>query len=132
MGFASDQHVEAFLETVPRFEKMLTDDGIILVKYWLSCDQDELEERFAERLADPLKRWKLSPIDVAARAHYADYTAAREAMFAASHTANAPWTVVEANDKRHARVKVVETVVESLELGLRRAGVEVGETPRSP
>ena len=114
MGFASDQHVEAFLETVPRFEKMLTDDGIILVKYWLSCDQDELEERFAERLADPLKRWKLSPIDVAARAHYADYTAAREAMFAASHTANAPWTVVDFNDQKLGRLTLIRNLLDRL------------------
>jgi len=114
MGFASDQQVEAFLEAVPRFEKMLTDDGIIMVKYWLSCDQEEQEERFAERLADPLKRWKLSPIDVAARAHYADYTAAREAMFAASHTANAPWTVVDFNDQKLGRLTLIRDLLDRL------------------
>ncbi len=107
MGFASEAQVEAFLEAVPRFEKMLTDDGILLLKYWLSCDQKEQEERFAERLADPLKRWKLSPVDLAAREHYADYTAAREAMFAASHTANAPWTVVDFNDQKLGRLTLI-------------------------
>ncbi len=114
MGFASEQQVQAFLEAVPRFEKMLTDDGIVLVKYWLSCDQDEQEQRFAERLADPLKRWKLSPIDAAARAHYADYTNAREAMFAASHTANAPWTVVEFNDQKLGRLTLIRDLLDRL------------------
>ncbi len=80
MGFATPSQVEAHLVAVPKFEKMLVDDGILLFKYWLTCDQAKQEERFAERLSDPLKRWKLSPIDEAARAHYGDYTAAREAM----------------------------------------------------
>jgi polyphosphate kinase 2 len=114
MGFASDKQVEAFLEAVPRFEKMLTDDGILLFKYWLSCDQKEQEERFAERIADPLKRWKLSPIDVAARARYADYTAAREAMFAASHTANAPWAVVDFNDQKRGRLTLIRDLLDRL------------------
>ncbi len=114
MGFASEAQVAAFLDEVPRFEKMLTDDGIILVKYWFSCDQAEQEERFAERLADPLKRWKLSPIDLAAREHYADYTAAREAMFAASHTANAPWTMVDFNDQKLGRLTLIRDLLDRL------------------
>jgi polyphosphate kinase 2 (PPK2 family) len=93
---------------------MLTDDGIILIKYWLSCDQAEQEERFAERLADPLKRWKLSPIDVAARERYADYTAAREAMFAASHTRHAPWTVVDFNDQKLGRLTLIRDLLDRL------------------
>ena len=74
MGFASDAQVEAFLKQVPAFEKQLVDDGILLFKYWLTCDQEEQEKRFAERLDDPLKRWKLSPIDLTARDKYKDYT----------------------------------------------------------
>jgi polyphosphate kinase 2 (PPK2 family) len=74
MGFASPSEVEAFLAAVPQFEKLLVDDGILLFKYWLTCDQSKQEERFAERVSDPLKRWKLSPIDQAARTRYADYT----------------------------------------------------------
>src|SRR5688572_27922008 len=81
MGFADDAQIKAFLRQVPAFEKMLVDDGIMLFKYWLGCDQDEQEERFQERLKDPLKRWKLSPVDIKARLHYDDYTRAREAMF---------------------------------------------------
>src|SRR5690606_7500106 len=100
MGFASEEEVKAFLQQAPAFEKLLVDDGIRLFKYWLSCDQEHQEERFAERLADPLKRWKLSPIDMAARTRFADYTAAREAMFAATHTDHAPWTVVDFNDQK--------------------------------
>jgi polyphosphate kinase 2 len=111
MGFASEPQVEAFLRAVPGFEQMLTDDGILLFKYWLSCDQAEQEERFAERLADPLKRWKLSPIDIEARTRYADYTAAREAMFATSHTANAPWTVVDFNDQKLGRLTLIRDLL---------------------
>ncbi len=114
MSFASDEQVEEFLRAVPVYEKMLTDDGIILIKYWLSCDQAEQEVRFAERLADPLKRWKLSPIDLAARERYADYTAAREVMFAASHTRNAPWTVVDFNDQKLGRLTLIRDLLDRL------------------
>jgi polyphosphate kinase 2 (PPK2 family) len=96
------------------FEKQLVDDGILLFKYWLCCDQAEQEERFAERLADPLKRWKLSPIDVTARAKYADYTAAREAMLAATHTPEAPWTLVNFNDQRRGRLTLLCNLLDRL------------------
>ena len=90
MGFATQAQVDAFLRQAPLFERQLVDDGIILLKYWLCCDQAKQEKRFAERLHDPLKRWKLSAIDIQARQHYADYTRAREAMLAATHTNVAP------------------------------------------
>lgn len=114
MGFATDEEVENFLRAVPIFEKMLVDDGIRLFKYWLSCDQEEQEQRFAERLEDPLKRWKLSPIDVAARTKYDDYTTAREAMFAVTHTAWAPWTVVDFNDQKHGRLTLIRDLLDRL------------------
>ncbi|MDD3798347.1 MAG: polyphosphate kinase 2 [Novosphingobium sp.] len=114
MGFATDAQIAAFLRAVPIFEKMLADDGIRLFKYWLSCDQEQQEQRFAERLADPLKRWKLSPIDAAARTKYADYTAAREAMFAQTHTAWAPWTVVDFNDQRLGRLTLIRDLLDRL------------------
>ncbi len=82
------------------FEKQLVDDGILLFKYWLTADQAEQEERLAERLEDPLKRWKLSPMDLAARHKYDEYSAAREAMLEASHTEYAPWTLVDFNDQK--------------------------------
>ena len=114
MGFATGQQVEAFLQAAPVFERMLVDDGIRLFKYWLSCDQAHQEERFAERLADPLKRWKLSPIDAAARTRFAEYTAARETMFAATHTDHAPWTVVDFNDQKHGRLTLIRDLLDRL------------------
>lgn len=114
MGFASPEQVDAFLKAVPQFERMLVEDGVLLFKYWLSCDQDKQEERFAERVADPLKRWKLSPIDQAAREKYAQYTEAREAMFAATHTNHAPWTLVDFNDQRLGRLTLIRDLLDRL------------------
>ena len=114
MGFATDDQVDAFLKAVAGFEKQLVADGIMLFKYWLCCDQKEQEERFAERVADPLKRWKLSPIDQAARDKYDDYTAAREAMLKASHTKAAPWTLVDFNDQKRGRLTLVRDFLDRL------------------
>ena len=114
MGFCTPAQTKAFLAAVPAFEQMLIDDGILLFKYWLCCDQEKQEERFAERLADPLKRWKLSPVDLAARQHYADYTAAREAMLRATHTKAAPWTLVDFNDQKHGRLTLIRDLLDRL------------------
>ena len=114
MGFCTEAECEAFLEQAPVFEKQLVDDGIILIKYWLSVDQEEQEERFAERAADPLKRWKLSPIDIKAREKYVDYGHARQAMFAATHTKWAPWTVVEFNDQKRGRLNLIRDLLDRL------------------
>ena len=112
MGFATPAQVEAFLRQAPTFERMLVDDGILLFKYWLCCDQAQQEERFAERLQDPLKAWKLSPIDVEARLRYGEYTDARERMLAATHTAHAPWTLVDFNDQRLGRLTLIRDLVD--------------------
>ena len=114
MGFATDEQVAAFLEAVPQFERMLVDDGILLFKYWLTCDQEKQEERFAERVEDPLKRWKLSPIDQAARTKYADYTEARETMLKATHSDWAPWTLVDFNDQRLGRLTLIRDLLDRL------------------
>jgi polyphosphate kinase 2 len=114
MGFATPVQVDHFLDACPQFEKQLVDDGILLFKYWLCCDQEKQEERFAERMADPLKRWKLSPIDVSARAKYGEYTAAREAMLKATHTADAPWTLVDFNDQRLGRLTLIRDLLDRL------------------
>ncbi|MFC7301405.1 polyphosphate kinase 2 [Cognatiluteimonas weifangensis] len=114
MGFASEAQVQAFLQQAPAFEKLLVDDGIVLFKYWLCCDQAQQEQRFAERLADPLKRWKLSPVDLKAREKYADYTRAREAMLAATHTAYAPWTLVDFNDQKRGRLTLIRNLLDRL------------------
>jgi polyphosphate kinase 2 len=114
MGFASDAQVSAFLRQAPLFEKLLVDDGIVLFKYWLGSDQVKQEERFAERLVDPLKRWKLSPIDIQARNHYRDYTRAREAMLKATHTDYAPWTLVDYNDQKRGRLSLIQDLLKRL------------------
>ena len=108
MGYSSPQQAQAFLRQAPSFEKLLVDDGMLLLKYWLTVDQAQQEERFAERLEDPLKRWKLSPVDLQAREKYAEYTAARHAMLEATHSAHAPWTLVDFNDQRRGRLKLIE------------------------
>jgi polyphosphate kinase len=114
MGFATGEQVDAFLEAAPKFERMLVDDGILLFKYWLTCDQEEQEKRFAERLDDPLKRWKLSPIDQAARQKYAEYTRARETMLKATHTDWAPWTLVDFNDQKLGRLTLIRDLLDRL------------------
>lgn len=114
MGFASEKEVAAFLAQTPTFEKQLVDDGILLFKYWLCCDQARQEERFAERVADPLKRWKISPVDIAAREKYDEYTAAREAMLGATHTQYAPWTLVDFNDQKLGRLTVIRNLLDRL------------------
>jgi polyphosphate kinase 2 len=114
MGYANPAQVEKFLEQAPAFEQQLVDDGILLFKYWLACDQAKQEERFAERIEDPLKRWKLSPIDFAARGKYADYTKAREAMLRATHTEHAPWTLVDFNDQRRGRLTLIRDLLDRL------------------
>lgn len=111
MGYATPAQVKAFLDAVPTFEQLLVDDGILLFKYWLTADQDEQEQRLRERLDDPMKRWKLSPIDLAARAKYDDYTAAREAMLARTHTQHAPWTIVDFNDQRRGRLTLIRDLL---------------------
>lgn len=114
MGYASQEEVDRFLKVVPTFERMLVDDGIHLFKYWLTTDQDKQEERLNERLDDPLKRWKLSPIDLAARGKYDDYTRVREAMLAATHTDAAPWTLVDFNDQKRGRLTLVRNLLDRL------------------
>ncbi|MCA0978572.1 polyphosphate kinase 2 [Qipengyuania flava] len=114
MGFATPDEVDHFLDQVPTFEKMLVDDGMLLFKYWLGADQEKQEERLRERLDDPLKRWKLSPIDLAARAKYDAYTKAREDMLARTHTDHAPWTLVDFNDQKRGRLTLVRDLLDRL------------------
>ena len=114
MGFTEDAKVERFLEEVPKFEKMLVDEGILLFKYWLTTDQEQQEERLKERGEDPLKRWKLSPVDLAAREKYQAYTDAREAMLKATHTDNAPWTLVDFNDQKRGRLTLIRDLLDRL------------------
>ncbi|MDO9284285.1 MAG: polyphosphate kinase 2 [Aquabacterium sp.] len=114
MGYCSDAEARAFLKQTPTFEKLLVDDGLLLCKYWLTVDQAEQEKRFAERLQDPLKRWKLSPIDLQARAKYAEYGAARDAMLKATHSKHAPWTLVDFNDQRRGRLTLIRHLLQQI------------------
>ncbi|HET6604474.1 MAG TPA: polyphosphate kinase 2 [Xanthomonadaceae bacterium] len=114
MGYCTPAQYTRFLHQAPQFERLLVDDGILLFKYWLAVDQDEQEQRFAERVEDPLKRWKISPVDLAARERYADYGRSREAMFAATHTGHAPWTVVDFNDQKRGRLDLIADLLERL------------------
>ncbi|MEE4199774.1 polyphosphate kinase 2 [Erythrobacter sp.] len=114
MGYATEAQVQAFLAAAPRFERMLVEDGILLFKYWLTTDQAQQEERLRERLEDPLKRWKLSPVDLAARGKYDAYTHAREAMLAATHTDHAPWTLVDFNDQKQGRLTLIRDLLDRL------------------
>jgi polyphosphate kinase 2 (PPK2 family) len=114
MGYCSEAEAEAFLAQAPAFERMLADDGVLLFKYWLTVDQAQQEERFAERLQDPLKRWKLSLIDLQARQKYAEYGKARDAMLKATHTPTAPWTLVDFNDQRRGRLALIRHLLDSV------------------
>jgi polyphosphate kinase 2 (PPK2 family) len=114
MGFCTPQETDAFLKGVPEFERHLVDDGILLFKYWLCCDQDRQEERFENRLLNPLKRWKLSPIDVQARTRYEAYTEARERMLEATHTDFAPWTLVDFNDQALGRLTLLRDMLDRI------------------
>jgi polyphosphate kinase len=104
MGFCSDEDVEEFFRSVPEFEKMLVRSGIVLIKYWFSISDEEQHARFTMRIRDPLKQWKLSPMDLESRVRWEAYTKAKEAMLERTHIPEAPWWVVEGNDKKRARL----------------------------
>ncbi|WP_298261802.1 polyphosphate kinase 2 [uncultured Litoreibacter sp.] len=108
MEFCKPTEYLEFMRQTPEFERMLTRSGIKLFKYWFSVTQDEQKKRFAARETDPLKRWKLSPIDRASLDKWDDYTEAKEAMFFYTDTADAPWTVIRSNDKKRARLACIK------------------------
>ena len=115
MGFCDAAQYEEFLDTVPVFEQMLVRSGIRLFKYYLDIDRDEQRRRLQARRKDPLKQWKLSPIDAAAQQHWKDYSRARDLMFARTHTLHAPWYVVRAGDKKLARLNLIRHLLTHLE-----------------
>ena len=107
MGFCNNDQLEEFFTTVPEFEKMLIRNGIQLVKYWFSISDDEQHARFMSRIHDPLKQWKLSPMDLESRRRWEDYTAAKEEMLERTHLSESPWWVVQAVDKKKARLNCI-------------------------
>lgn len=114
MGFATSQQVEHFLEEAPEFEKRITRDGIHLFKFWLSIGREMQLKRFHDRRHDPLKVWKLSPIDLEALGKWNAYSTARDEMLRRTNSTHAPWTVIRANDKRRARINVIRHVLHHL------------------
>jgi len=114
MGFCTEDEVEEFFRSVPEFERMLVRSGIILIKYWFSITDEEQQFRFSMRIQDPLKQWKLSPMDVESRRRWEDYTRAKEAMLEHTHIPEAPWWVVEAVDKKRARLNCIAHLLDQI------------------
>ncbi|OWT75904.1 MULTISPECIES: polyphosphate kinase 2 [unclassified Achromobacter] len=114
MGFCNDEQYEEFFRTVPEFEKMLVRSGIQVIKYWFSITDDEQEIRFLGRIHDPLKQWKLSPMDLESRRRWEDYTRAKEVMLERTHIPEAPWWVVQAVDKKRARLNCIDHLLHQM------------------
>jgi hypothetical protein len=114
MGFCTDEEYQEFLRTVPDLERMMINSGIILIKYWFSISDDEQYNRFMMRIHDPLKQWKLSPMDLEARRLWEAYTKAKETMLEHTHIAEAPWWVVAANDKKKARLNCISHLLSQI------------------
>ncbi|MDW4497940.1 polyphosphate kinase 2 [Sulfitobacter sp. D35] len=108
MGFASDDEVAQFFNDVPEFERMLVRSGVRLIKYWFSITDEEQQLRFMLRIHDPLKQWKLSPMDLQSRVRWEDYTKAKEETFARTNISEAPWYIVPGNDKKRARLNCID------------------------
>ncbi|GAB5513867.1 polyphosphate kinase 2 [Rhodopirellula baltica] len=117
MGFCTDREYEQFFRTVPDFERMIVDSGTILLKYWFSITDEEQEFRFQCRINDPLKQWKLSPMDLESRRRWEQYTKAKEIMLERSHIPEAPWWVVEGNDKKRARLNCIHHLLSQIPYG---------------
>src|ERR1700709_8067 len=133
MGYCTPAQTVAFLKEAPVFEKMLVDDGIRLFKYWLTVDQAEQEQRFADRQDDPLKQRKLSPGDPQARPQYDDPAPARDRMLEATHTKAAPWTLVDFNDQKAGRLKLIANLLSRLPVATASVPeVEIPPLPGKP
>ena len=114
MGFCTTSEHRRFMHQAPLFERMLVDEGIILVKYWFSVSDDEQERRFQSRIDDPLKQWKLSPMDLESQARWVDYSRAKDEMFIHTDIPESPWHVVESNIKRNARIKCISHLLSEI------------------
>ena len=129
MGFCSGQEYLEFLRQCPEMERMLVNSGIILFKYWFSVSQDEQAHRFESRETDPLKQWKISPVDVASLDKWQEYTEAKEAMFFYTDTADAPWTVIKSDDKKRARLACMQHFLSNLPYPDKELAVVTGPDP---
>jgi polyphosphate kinase 2 len=114
MGFCTEEELQEFMRTCPQFERSLVRSGIVLLKYWLSLSDEEQERRFRARIDDPAKGWKLSPMDLEARARWVDYAEAKDEMFAITDTKETPWFVVNADNKRAARLNLIAHLLDAI------------------
>ncbi|WP_297555329.1 polyphosphate kinase 2 [uncultured Actinomyces sp.] len=130
MGFCSPEEYHRFLRQAPEFERMLVDDGIRVIKYWFSVSADEQEARFRSRSSDPMRRWKLSPIDVESITRWEEYSRAKDAMFAATDTPWARWRTVESEDKKRSRINVINDILN--EIPWQRIEPDPVEVPPRP
>ena len=129
MGFCTEEEYWEFMREAPEFERMLVRSGLHLTKFWFSVTQGEQHTRFVIRHVDPVRRWKLSPMDLESLGKWADYTKAKEAMFAYTDTEHAPWTVVKSNDKKRARLQAMRHILEHFDYTGKDAEV-VGKPDR--
>lgn len=133
MGFCTDEEYEEFFRSVPEFEKMLIRSGIILIKYWFSITDEEQHRRFLMRIHDPLKQWKLSPMDLESRRRWEDYTHAKDEMIRRSHIPEAPWWIVEGDEKKRARLNCMAHLLTQVPYGeIGHEPVSLPERRRSP
>jgi polyphosphate kinase 2 len=133
MGFCSESDVEEFFRSVPEFERMLARSGIRLLKYWFSITDEQQHARFLARLHDPLKQWKFSPMDLESRVRWEDYTKAKEAMLERTHIAEAPWWVVQAVDKKKARLNCIAHLLAQIPYAeVQRPSIELPPRVRNP
>jgi len=133
MGFCNDDEYEEFFRSVPEFERMLVRSGIKVIKYWFSITDDEQHMRFLARINDPLKQWKLSPMDLYARSKWEDYTRAKETMLERTHIAEAPWSLVHAVDKKKARLNCISHLLSQFPYEeIQREPVVLPERVRNP
>ena len=132
MGFCSDDEHEQFMREAPMFEKMLIDSDLILIKFWIHVSDEEQEKRFQDRATDPRKRWKLSPIDLKARDLWVEFTRARDKMFDQTSTPEAPWLVVDGNDKRKARLNIIRAILDRVPCEFNKDAFEPLTLPPRP
>ena len=132
MGFCTDEEYQEFMRSCPEFERMLVRSGIILIKYWFSVSDEEQERRFQGRIKDPTKRWKLSPMDVESRNRWIEYSKAKDQMFAHTDIKQAPWYVVNADVKKHARLNCIKHLLSMIDYeDLTPGPIELPERTKS-
>jgi polyphosphate kinase 2 len=132
MGFCTPEEHDIFMREVPQFEKMLLDSGVILIKFWIHVSPEEQEQRFQDRARDPRKRWKLSPIDLKARELWIEFTRYRDKMFAMTSSDEAPWLVVDGDDKEKAQLNIIRAILDRAPYEFNEAAFKPIALPARP